>query len=162
MSLSFLLFALISFGAGDSGTTTATWTVLSYATLSIAGGGGTVGSVIGSLSLPQPTAADLERGYLELGDALTLVAQSNVNWRLSIRTDDPDMGKSYDGTYTKPISDFQLGADGAYLTIAHEDQPLAEGGPGEHELKIDYRILFRQEYRPGNYHITLIYTIATE
>ena len=93
-----------------------------------------------------------------------LVARSNVNWRIIVHTPDPDMGRSYDGSYVKPLSDFQLRASGsAFFSISNVDQVLAGGAHGKYEVPVDYRVLLHPErYKPGDYHLTLIYTITCE
>jgi len=157
--------ALIS-QADNSGVTEVGWTVVPFATLALAGAGErAAGSTVTvSFTLPRPSAEDLARGYLEIEDALTLVARSNVDWVILVRTPDPDLGRSYDGSYTKPLSDFQLRvAGGDFLTISNADQTLSRGRRGEHELAIDYRVLLHPEcYRPGDYGLKLIYTITCE
>jgi len=162
--LLWVIYGSLVLGAGDSATTTVSWTVLPFASLSIGGGRGSGETVSTTVALPRPSDADLERGYLEQGRALTLIAMSNTNWRLTVRSDDPDLGRSYDGFYVKPLGDFQLRtAGGEYRSISNGDQVLTTGTYGRYELGIDYRILFHHElYRPGDYRITLIYTITTE
>jgi len=144
------------------------WRVESTQTLYVLGpdgraeGGGT--SVASAFVIPNPTPEDLERGYVERLRAVTLLARSNTPWVISVRTEDADMGTSFDGTVTKPISDFQVRAHGRgpYLTVQRYDQALAEGPPGEHRVAVDYRVLFdRERHREGNYRITLVYTIST-
>jgi len=150
-------------GASDSATVTVGWRVLPFATLSIAGEQGGGAAVVTTFALPQPSAADLNRGYMEFERALTLIAISNTNWQLTVRSDDPDLGRSYDGSYVKPLGDFQLRtAGGEYRNLSNKEQVLTTGGHGRYELGIDYRILFHPEYRPGDYRVTLIYTITTE
>jgi hypothetical protein len=160
--LLFMVSSSLALGAGDSEITTINWTVLPFATLSIAGEG--EGEAISTtVALPQPTAADLERGYVELERALTLIAVSNTNWRLTVRSPNSNLGRSYDGAYVKPLSDFQLRARGGeYCSITNEDRLLTSGTQGRYELEIDYRILFHPGYRPGDYRVTLIYTITTD
>ena len=164
---SFILLLVVGgslvLGAGDSATTTVSWTVLPFAALSIAGEEGRGDVVVTTFALPQPSPADLKRGYLEMEGALTLIAVSNTGWQLIVRTDDPNLGQSYDGTYIKPLNDFQLRARGGeYRSLSERDQVLTAGSHGRYKLGIDYRILFHQRYRPGNYQITLIYTIVTD
>jgi len=157
-----VIFSPFVLGASDSATTTINWTVHPFATLSFASGSGGE-AVSTTFALPRPSPADLERGYLELERALTLIAVSNTDWRLTVRSEAPDLGQSYDGSYHKPLSDFQLrAAGGEYHSISNRDQTLAEGTHGRYELEIDYRILFHPEYRPGDYRVTLIYTITTD
>ncbi len=125
------------------------------------GGGASVSS---PFVIPNPTPEDLERGYVERLGAVTLLARSNVPWLIAVRAEDADMGTSFDGSVTKPITDFQVRASGQgrYLTVQRYDQALTAGPPGEHRVPVDYRVLFdRERHRPGNYRITLVYTIST-
>jgi hypothetical protein len=140
------------------------WQVQHSRTLTILGsseGNGT--TTASTFVIPQPSAADLERGYIEQERAITLLARSNTPWMISVRTDDPHMGRSFDGTYLKPVSDLLVRAAGRpYLAISHEDQLLTSGPAGEHLIGVDYRVLFnRHSHREGNYSITIIYTIST-
>jgi len=150
---------------GESSTTVQVgWRVLSTQVLSILGSDGPEGpSVASTFIVPQPTSEDLARGYIERRRALVLVARSNTPWTISVRTDDEDMGRSFDGTYVKPITDLLVRAEGGpYLPISHQDQVIASGPPGEHQIGVDYRVLFDPKtHRDGNYHITVIYTIST-
>jgi len=163
IALLLIIFSSLAFSASDSATTTVSWSVLPFATLSIAGEEGSGDAVVSTFALPQPSAADLNRGYIEVERALTLIAVSNTNWRLTVRSDDPDLGRSYDGSYVKPLGDFQLRtAGGEYRSISNGEQVLMTGRHGRYELGIDYRIRFHSGYRPGDYRVTLIYTITTD
>lgn len=163
IALLLIIFSSLAFSASDSATTTVSWSVLPFATLSIAGEEGSGDAVVSTFALPQPSAADLKRGYIEVERALTLVAVSNTGWQLIVRTDDPNLGQSYDGTYIKPLDDFQLRARGGeYRSLSHRAQVLKSGTNGRYELEIDYRIRFHPAYRPGDYRVTLTYTITTD
>jgi hypothetical protein len=159
-----LTASVIALGTGDSARTTVNWTAVPFASLSIGGEGASGGTISSRVGVPHPNEEDLARGYLEVEGALTLIARSNTNWRLTIRTPDADLGRSYDRSYVKPLSDFQLRLAGKeYLSISNSDQALTTGTRGQHELGIDYRVLFnREKYRPGDYGVMLIYTIITD
>ena len=139
------------------------FTILPTQTLSVLGrdnnGGQSATSVF---KIPSPSAADLAQGFIERDRETVLVAQSNIPWRVSVRTPDANMGRSADGRYLKLISDMQVRAQGrAYLTVSHEAQVIARGDYGRYELGVDYRVRFSSaNYHPGDYHITLIYTIS--
>jgi len=174
------LLIMLAQGASSSEKTAVSWSVQPFAVLSIKGSASdeSESSISLPFHLPQPTAEDLERGYIEVPSALTLLARSNTSWQLFVHAKERELGRSYDGLYVKPISDFQLrarlrlqGQEGSepgdhlylYLTISNEDQLLIQGERGEWEIKLDYRILLhRERYRPGDYRITLIYTITPE
>jgi len=74
------------------------------------------------------------------------------------------MGRSDDGTYVKPLSDFSLRANGgSYFSITIFDQTLATGGIGVHPFLIDYKVKTEKDsYKQGEYSLTLIYTITGE
>ncbi len=157
-----LFLSAQALGTGDSARTTISWTVLPFARLSLEGQ--TDQAVTTTFVLPQPSEADLERGYREIPRALTLIAASNVHWRLAVRAAEPDLGRSYDGRYTKPLSDFQLrvGSE-SYRPVSNSDQVIAHGPSGRQKVEVDYLILFdREHHRPGDYHVTLTYTITTD
>lgn len=133
-----------------------------FQTLSL--GSGPAGRTLSAaVTVPRPTAQDLSRGYVELPGALKLQVRSNVPWTVKVRTDDPDMGTSFDGTFTKPISDLQVRvAGGPYLTLSRQDQVLAEGPWGTFAFEVDYRVLFDpQTHRDGDYRVNVIYTLST-
>jgi hypothetical protein len=157
-----ILLAAQASGTSDSARTTISWTALPFARLSLEGESGQ--AIVTAFALPQPSEADLERGYREIPKALTLIAASNVHWRLAVRAAEADLGRSYDGTYTKPLSDFQVRAgDEPYRPISTTDQVIAHGPSGRHKVEVDYLILFdRERHRPGDYHVTLTYTITTD
>ena len=151
-----------AFAVSRSVTVTVSWRILPFQSLTIAGEGGTGTSVVSHFNLRQPTAADLAAGYIEDDDALTLVAASNIPWTVQVHAIEPNMGRSNDGTYVKPLSDFLVRANnGRFFPIAQFDQPIASGGRGVYKLTLDYRVkLDPTSYRPGNYGLTLVYTIT--
>ena len=139
------------------------FTILPTQMLTVLGRDNTGGqSVTSVFKIPGPSAADLAQGFIERERETVLVVQSNIPWRVSVRTPDADMGRSTDGRYLKPISDLQVRAQGrSYLTVSHEAQVIARGSYGRYELGVGYRVKFNDtNYRPGDYHITLIYTIS--
>ena len=143
-------------------TVTVTWTVLPFQSLSIAGEEGSKTSVVSHFDLRAPTPADLAAGYIEEDGALVLVAASNIPWTVKVHAVESNMGASYDGTYVKPLSDFLLRAnEGAFFPITQFDQTLASGTRGEYKLTIDYKVKLNSDsYRPGDYGLTLVYTIT--
>lgn len=151
--------------AEDTATVTVSWSVGVIQSLSILShddldsSSSTVTSVY---TFPVPSVEDLARGYMEELGAITLRAKSNVGWVVMVKALSRDMGASFDGAYIKPLSDFQLRASGgAYLTITNENQVLATGKRGIHDLDVDYKVLLDKDYRPGNYSVTIVYMITT-
>ncbi|MCI2425096.1 hypothetical protein LM599_03645 [Candidatus Acetothermia bacterium] len=139
------------------------WTILPFQSLTLAGSNSWGEEVTVRVDFPQPTAADLSVGFIEIRGALSLVARSNIPWVVKVRAMESDLGTSYDGTFTKPLHNFLLRANsGHYFTLANYDQIIIEGQPGVHPITIDYKILFDQvTHRAGNYGVTLVYTITT-
>ncbi len=152
--------------AGKSATTTVTvsWRILPFQSLTIAGHGKVGTSVVSHFNLRQPTQADLAAGYIEDDGALTLVAVSNIPWAVKVHAVEPNMGTSNDGTYVKPLSDLMLRANGdKFSPISQFDQTVASGERGAYKLTIDYKVkLDSASYRPGDYGLTLVYTITGE
>ncbi len=165
IAISLLLSILFSFAAiaADSATATVTvtWRVLPFQSLTIAGKGDSGTSVVSHFDLKAPTAADIAAGYIEEDGAITLVAASNIPWTVKVHALEGNLGESYDGTYVKPLSDFLVRAnDGKFFPIAQFDQTLASGERGSYKLTIDYKVLLDSGYKPGDYGLTLVYTIT--
>jgi hypothetical protein len=161
LALAFAVASPLAWGQEASATVKVRWTILPFASLSVAGEKGT--TVQDNFSLPDPTTFDLERGYMEFPGALALVVTSNTQWWVGVRALEPNMGKSHDGTYTKPLSDFKLRANGgSYQTVGRTSQMIANGQQGMHTLFLDYQVLLDPKLeRSGDYGLTLIYTITT-
>ena len=163
--LSLILIALLAPSAAADTTAAAHveigWQVLPYQSLAVENPSSTSS---GRFRLGQPTPADLSLGYAEADGAVTLVAASNVPWSVKVHAVETDLGRSADGTSVKPLSDFLLRANGgAYLPISTVDQTLASGAFGVTSLVVDCRILTNStSYRPGDYGLTLVYTITTQ
>jgi hypothetical protein len=152
-------------GLADSGASASahlTWRVVPFQSLTIAGHDQDGASVADHVTLPEPSAADLARGYVQETAALVLSATSNIPWTVKVQAVESNMGTSTDGSYRKPLSDFHLRANGgAYVTLSPFAQTLAAGTPGAQHLSIDYRVsVDPQTYRPGAYGVTLLYTIT--
>jgi len=116
---------------------------------------------LATVHMPQPTQRDLARGFIEQRDAVELDISSNIPWRITINTNNGDMGLSADGSTAKPVSDFQVRGNGDYQSVSNEDQTILEGSGGVFKVELDYRLLFDpQEHKDGDYTLTLTYTIA--
>jgi len=159
-----ILFSIPVFaGSSASATVTVSWKVLPFQSLTILGGEGNGTSVTSHFELGTPTPAEIAAGFIEEDGALTLVAASNIPWTVKVHAVEANMGESYDGTYVKPLSDFLIRANGGEFTpISQLDQTLASGTRGSYQLTIDYKVLLDPEFKPGDYGITLVYTITGE
>lgn len=162
------LTLLLAFPACAGTSTTATvevsWIILPFQSLTISGVAAAETSVVSHYDLRQPTEADFALGYIEENGALTLSAASNIPWVVKVHALEPNMGRSDDGTYVKPLSDFSLRANGgSYFSITTFDQTLATGGVGVHPILIDYKVKTEKDsYKQGDYGLTLVYTITGE
>ena len=163
-SLSVVLFFAASAAAQTSASVNVAlgWKVLPYQSLTV-----TNRTDLGAGSrfeLRSPTQADFSQGHIEIPGAVTLVAASNISWSVKVRAVETNMGRSADGTASKPLCDFSLRANnGSYVPISNADQTLVSGGFGVATLVVDYRIeTNRESYRPGDYGLTLVYTITTQ
>ncbi len=146
----------------STATVTVTWRILPFQSLTVVGSATPETSVISRFNLKQPTAADFAAGYIEQDGALTLVAASNIPWTVNVHALEPNMGTSTDGSYVKPLSDFLVRANGGtFIPISQFDQPLAHGQRGAYRLTIDYRVKLNPvAYKPGDYGLTVVYTIT--
>jgi len=123
-------------------------------------GGQKGGSVV---VMQEPTPQDLNRGFIEQLNAVELKIVSNIAWVLLVSTDNNNLGTSDDGTYIKPIDDFQLRAGvGPYISLSQKSQKLMEGSPGVLIPSIDYKLLTDSDtFHPGNYKVEVIYMITS-
>ncbi|MFQ5794236.1 MAG: hypothetical protein ACE5JP_04205 [Candidatus Bipolaricaulia bacterium] len=159
-----LIFApVMSEARQASGTNTITFTIPPLQSMVI-GSESSTSSLASSFTIPKPTVEDLNRGSIERPTAETLIVMSNIPWVVKVRTEDRDMGTSFDGGYTMPIDRFQLRESGnRYISIDNFDQILVNGAPGRYEIGVDYRVLLNgEQYQDGDYHIVVIYTITTD
>ncbi len=113
-------------------------------------------------NLHAPSASDFAAGFIEDDDVIVLNAASNIPWAVKVHAIESSMGTSYDGTYTKPLSDFMVRANsGSFFSISTSDQVLASGTRGSYQLRVDYRVKVDEStYKDGDYGLTLVYTIT--
>lgn len=151
------------FADSSSATAKVSFRILPYQKLSISSGRSAGNTAMSSVRIAQPDLNDLSRGYIEQRNAIQLEVQSNIPWLVRVRTDDGNMGRSFDGTYTKPVSDFQVRLEGGrYFSLSNSDQLLHQGDQGVYQFNIDYKTLFnKQSYSNGNYQIKVLYTIVS-
>lgn len=60
---------------------------------------------VSSVAFPAPTNTDLDNGYIEVSNAVSVTVNANTNWGLDISTSDNDLGTL--GGHAKPLSDLQ-------------------------------------------------------
>lgn len=122
-----------------------------------------------SVNMGIVTADDYKTGYQEKIQANVLHIKDDDNdWKVMVKTDDSSMGVV--GNYTKPVSDLEWRAQGTYATqttyrdITNYDVEVARGQRGTTKsIFIDYKVLLSwSKDVPGNYYITLLYTLTTQ
>jgi len=155
-----ILIVGLVFADQRSATVRVSWTVLPFQELRIAGSSSQGSSVSADYAMPQPAALDLQRGYLEETNSVDLTVNSNIAWKIQVRTDSTNMGQSRDSAVLKPISDFMLREHGgSYFSISNAPQILASGSRGSFDIGVDHRILLGNDYSPGTYGLDIVYTI---
>ena len=155
--------SVLAAGSSSSAVVHVSWTVLPFQSLTIAGSDANAGTSLATrYDLRKPDASDFAAGFIEDDGVLVLNASSNIPWTVKVHAVESDMGTSYDGSYTKPLSDFMVRADGgSFFSISTSDQVLASGTRGSHLLSVDYRVKVEKDtYKDGDYGLTLIYTIT--
>jgi hypothetical protein len=146
----------------NSASATVSFRLAPAMSLSVLGTNPQGNSVVSVYTIPRPTEQERQAGFIERLHALTLQARSNAPWALRVRAYEPSMGTSDDGTYRKPVSDFEVrAAPGPYLPLSVNDQTVTRGPSGEHIIVLDYRVQLGPQHRDGTYSVTLIYTITT-
>lgn len=117
-----------------------------------------------SFVFPDITSTNLDKGIIEARDAATATVSSNVPWQLTIRSEDPDMGKMKDNI--KPLSDFlwKKSGDINYAAISTEGRRVDSSTRyADHQKTIlDYKMLVGwTRDKPGTYGLTLRFTLST-
>ena len=159
------LIPLSALAAGSSSTAVVhvSWTVLPFQSLTIAGSAtGADTSITNCYDVHTPSASDFAAGFIEDDGVLVLNAASNIPWTVKVYAIESDMGTSYDGSYTKSLSDFMVRANGgSFFSISTSDQGLASDTCGSHLLSVDYRVKVDEStHKDGDYGLTLVYTIT--
>jgi hypothetical protein len=157
------LLTYLSYADGSSGTVRVGFQVQAWQTLALASGlPGSGNSLTSVFTLPNPTPSDLAQGYIERERAVRLIARSNVPWAVRVHATENSMGQSFDGTYQLPVSALHVRTqDAHYLAVSTQDQVIARGQAGHYELNVDYKVMLDPSFKPGNYRVTLVYTISS-
>lgn len=117
-----------------------------------------------SFSFSDIGVSEMNTGYVEAIDALTITLSSNVAWTLSVKTYDENMGTSTNGSYVKPLNDFLWRKDGgSYAAITNNDVEVTsdENYAHDNEVTLDYKMLLDwAEDAPGEYGLTVTVTLA--
>lgn len=116
-----------------------------------------------AILFPDPDQDDLARGFIEQRSAfkLTILNNSALAWVVKISVSNSDLGRSYDGLYSKPVEDLMVQTDGGgYFPLSAQAQTLLAGANGEFRFDIDFKVLYKKEtHRPGAYRAEVIYTV---
>lgn len=157
-----LFIAQVALAAGATATATIRWEVQPFAVLSLAGKTGR-NSVIATTPIPLPGPADYQRGFVEMPEAVRLTVLSNTQWTVFVQALDPNLGTSTDGRFTWPLEALSVGVDGRFVSVSWGPQALIRGGRGAHTVSVDYRITLPDgPLPPGDYRVTLLYTVTTD
>lgn len=156
--------AAVLFAESTSGTANVSFQLAPSQALSISSGSTQGNSAVSTVRIPRPSASALQRGYVEQLNALRLSLTSNIRWKVMVRTDDLNMGRSFDGQFVKPVSDLKVRAQGrSYLSLSNRDQTLMAGNHGSHNIAVDYKTLFSNNtHLDGNYLVRVVYTITAQ
>ncbi|NLC46366.1 MAG: hypothetical protein GX766_04360 [Firmicutes bacterium] len=104
----------------------------------------------------QSTAADLNRGYVELPAATRLTIEGDEPWRLYVRAEE-----NYFPDSTKPTSHLLWRYNGPFRELTTQDNLVAEG-TNNTVLAVDYRLKLSWLDPPAHYAVTLVYTLTTQ
>ena len=112
------------------------------------------------------TTTDFDAGE-KASTANTIDWTADVDWIVTVKSLDANLGQSDDFVYTKPLSDllWKLSINPAYTTITTTDTTVTSGafGGGSGNFDVDYKFLLAwSNDRPGTYGATLQYTISAQ
>lgn len=87
---------------------------------------------------------------------------SDTSWTITVRSMQPNLGVSDDGTYIKPLDDlfWKLSDDESWIPMTQEEEEVDYGMEGEGVIYVDYVLtLDWLEDISGNYGAELVFTI---
>ncbi len=153
IALAVAFVAVAGFAVQRTVAVRASWTVLPYQTLRLSGSGDELDAV--NLDIPEPTALDGSRGYIEIEHAVRLHVVSNTPWKIQITA--PDLPGAM-------ASLLQVRSHGdAYGEISDKPRVLAAGANGAFEISIDVRVLANSDGTfPSNDPVRLVYTLMSD
>ena len=111
------------------------------------------------------TTTDLDAGE-KTSTNNTINWTADVDWIVTVKSLDANLGQSDDLAYTKPLSDllWKLSSNPTWTTLTTTDATVTSGGVGggSGNFDVDYNFLLTwSNDRPGTYDATLQYTIST-
>jgi len=151
-----LIGAICGVAVQQSTVVRAQWRILPYQSLQIDNRDAEAGATSSRLVVHEPTALDIQRGFMEHENAIRLHVVSNTRWMVQVWAEQSAVGDL-------PISAIQLRGDsGAFLQLSTTPQVLASGGNGVFELPIDYRIRLEGETSSvAGLGLEIVYTILS-
>ena len=97
--------------------------------------------------------------------AQPIYRQSDLPWRITVRSLNPNLGISYDGTYIKPLGDlmWKLSDDVTWTPVTQEEDEVDWGSDtGDGVIYIDFLVtLDWLKDIPGNYKAELVFKIES-
>jgi len=129
IALLLLVAGASAYAVQQSVTVEVRWRVLPYQTLRLVGSGAQLTSA--TYAIPDPSALDLSRGYIEAENALRLQVVSNTPWKIQVWTESAER---------LPAGVLVRRQGGTYLPIGSAPQVLASGSHGTFDVAVDYRI----------------------
>ncbi len=110
----------------------------------------------------------VEQG-MELIGASSIGVRSNKDWNLSVRAES-DYFVTEEGSSELPVEVLQVRVNGRqdYMPLSGSSQVLQSGSRGDsnkpgNQFDIDYRAdLMERYYAPGNFRVSLVYTISQQ
>ncbi|MFB6290591.1 MAG: hypothetical protein ABEJ25_02545 [Candidatus Bipolaricaulia bacterium] len=154
-----LTVATLGFATSDSATTTVSWTVNAQQSLQINSrqSTGTSDTVESNFNIPIPTQEDLKNGHSIIEEnAIKLVATSNINWSVQVEANNASLARGADG-YTLSVRGLR-----GFRQVKTHPVTIASGEPGRHVFGVDYKVIYNNNYKPGNHVAELVYTISPE
>jgi len=112
------------------------------------------------------TTTDLDAGE-KVSSNNTINWTADVDWIVTVKSLDANLGQSDDFVFTKPLTDllWKLSASGTFTAITTTDTTVTSGafGGGSGNFDVDYKFLLSwSNDRPGTYGATLQYTISAQ
>ena len=156
-----LAFTTLGIAASDSATVSVSWTVKAQQSLkivstnpSLSSSSSSSTSVTSVLDVPEPNDEDIG-SHIQKNDALKLEASSNTPWKVQVEAENSFLRS------TNGYVDLSVRAQNGFEQVSTDPTTIARGQPGTHELGVDYRFNYDEDYESGDYEIKLTYTITT-
>ena len=118
---------------------------------------------VNDINVGPATADDFVAGQIYI-HAQPIFWQSDVPWRITVRSVNPNLGASDDGTYIKPLSDlmWKLSDDVTWTPVTQEEDEVDYGtDTGDGVIYVDFLLtLDWLKDIAGNYGAELVFTIG--